>query len=84
MGGWYDSALLLKEVILFKFQPFCLKLEVWEGGELEVCLFHFFKQIVSKFLSALKKQREKNLFVVYSLGSSMTQHWTLTKAHLLS
>lgn len=84
MGGWYDSALLLKEVILFKFQPFCLKLEVWGRGKTGGLPLSLFKQIVSKFLSALKKQRGKNLFVVYSLGSSMTQHWTLTKAHLLS
>lgn len=75
MGGWYDTALLLKEVILFKFQPFCLKLEV--------CLFHFLNKL-SNVLSALKKHGGKNLFVVDSLGSSMTYHWTLTKAHMLS
>lgn len=39
-GGWYDSALLLKEVILSKFQPFCIKLEV--------CLFHFLNKLCQK------------------------------------
>lgn len=32
------------------------------------------EQTVSKVLSSLKKQGEKNLFVVYSLGGGMTWH----------